>query len=672
MIKKTHCIFFYLVLTIGSACKEGTAPQELFTQQDNFVNLINIKNIPASENEKGLFVFSDLGAWFGFALPENESNNFAGSFIGPLKMNGKGWIAAGFAIPQMRIDSLDFDFARNIQTSEYLPGKLSQLFTNETIEFKSELCFSSKNTAVIRTTITNGGATPVKLSLLWKSQFFENQSNLNLTNNRCATLYDFTDDSYLTVSHLTCNPSFASPLTLEGNEMTAIEQQNLEIKSGEKYMSFIVASFNFQQPIMELTDSSTTELNSIFNDNQKRWNNYIASILKNNKNTQYLNDNAYRRVIVKSMMTLVGNWRSASGDMLHDGCYPSYNGFYGFWSWDSWKHASATVLFNPELAKNEVRSLFDYQAENGMIPDFIGRNKQRNNWRDTKPPLSAWAVLNIYNATKDKDFVAEMFDKIYNYHQWWYRERDHDGNGVCEYGSTDGTLIAAAWESGMDNGVRFDNTKMLKNNAPDAWSMDQESICLNSFLYAEKKYLSELATNLNKTELSKKLDTEAEILKHHIQTKMFDNETGFFYDTRLGSGEFIRVMGAEGWVPLWAGVATPEQAKRLLSVMLDSEKFNTTLPLGTLDVSNKKLRPVRGYWRGPVWIDQVYFGVTGLKKYGFEKEADMFIRKYIGNAQGLLTDGPIHENYNPLTGEALNSPNFGWSSALTIKMLLNN
>ena len=28
---------------------------------------------------------------------------------------------------------------------------------------------------------------------------------------------------------------------------------------------------------------------------------------------------------------------------------------------------------------------------------------------------------------------------------------------------TDGTLIAAAWESGMDNGVRFDDTRMLKN-----------------------------------------------------------------------------------------------------------------------------------------------------------------------------------------------------------------
>ena len=45
-----------------------------------------------------------------------------------------------------------------------------------------------------------------------------------------------------------------------------------------------------------------------------------------------------------------------------------------------------------------------------------------------------------------------MFDKRYKFHQWWYAERDHNHNGICEYGSTDGTLIAACWESGMDNG----------------------------------------------------------------------------------------------------------------------------------------------------------------------------------------------------------------------------
>ena len=57
----------------------------------------------------------------------------------------------------------------------------------------------------------------------------------------------------------------------------------------------------------------------------------------------------------------------------------------------------------PELAKDHVRALFDYQTEEGMIPDFVSRIKYINNLRDTKPPLASWAVEEIYDA--DGDFV---------------------------------------------------------------------------------------------------------------------------------------------------------------------------------------------------------------------------------------------------------------------------
>lgn len=318
-----------------------------------------------------------------------------------------------------------------------------------------------------------------------------------------------------------------------------------------------------------------------------------------------------------------------------------------------------------------MRTLFDYQAENGMVPDFIGYDRRYNNWRDTKPPLAAWGTMNIYRETGDKDFLREMFDKLCRFHNWWYEDRDHDHNGICEYGSTDGTLIAAAWESGMDNGVRFDNTVMLRNK-DGAWSMNQENICLNSFLYAEKLILAEMAGILGEHDMGVKLENEAKKVKEYVQTRMFDPETGFFYDTRLESGDFVKVMGAEGWLPLWAGIATEEQAKSVMDKMMDEHRFNSTLPLGTLDVSHPALRPVRGYWRGPVWVDQVYFGITGLRRYGFNEEADFLMEKFLDNAQGLAGNGAIHENYNPLTGEALNSPNFGWSSALIIKMLLED
>lgn len=663
-------IFFLSVFSLFLSCTQNGGQQaeteKLADSRNDYYNLINIKNAPKYERDRDCFVFSDLGSWIGYALPENEANENTGDFVGPYMMTGRGWIASTLAQPSMTVNGERFDFARNIQTAKYYPGKLVQEFRNEQVYFVTELCYESAQTAVIRTSVRNISDKELDISLSYEGGLLGKNASLKAMDK--GVLIDTgVENAQLAVRFLT-----ADQINVVGKDSLRVaEKVSLALASGAEYKGAYTETFAFDEASLqnELKAQSSMNVEQVFTKNEERWNGYLASIFKGE--SPYLKENKYRRVMVKAMITLVSNWRTPAGDILHDGCFPSYCGFFGVWSWDSWKHASATALFNPELAKNEIRCLFDYQAENGMIPDYVSRFKERINWRDTKPPLAAWAVMNVYENTGDKAFVEEMFDKLYKYHQWWYTDRDHDKNGVCEYGSTDGTLIAAAWESGMDNGVRFDEAEMLKNEPENAWSMNQENICLNSFLYAEKGYLAKMAQMLGKNELADKLTQEAKALKEHIQTKMFDPETGFFYDTRIGTGEFIKVMGAECWLPLWAGIATPEQARQVLDKMLDPTKFNSTVPLGTLEISHLRFRPTRGYWRGPVWIDQVYFGVMGLRKYGFDKEADMFVRKYIANAQGLLTDGPIHENYNPLTGETLNCPNFGWSSAVTLRMLLN-
>lgn len=663
-------IFSLSVFSLFLSCTQNGGQQaeteKLADSRNGYYNLINIKNAPKYERDRDCFVFSDLGSWIGYALPENEANENTGGFVGPYMMTGRGWIASTLAQPSMTVNGERFDFARNIQTAKYYPGKLVQEFRNEQVYFVTELCYESAQTAVIRTSVRNISDKELDISLSYEGGLLGKNASLKAMD-KGVLINTGVEDAQLAVRFLT-----ADQVNVVGKDSLRVaEKVSLALASGAEYQGAYTETFAFDEASLqnELKAQSSMNVEQVFTKNEERWNGYLASIFKGE--SPYLKENKYRRVMVKAMITLVSNWRTPAGDILHDGCYPSYCGFFGVWSWDSWKHASATALFNPELAKNEIRCLFDYQAENGMIPDYVSRFKERINWRDTKPPLAAWAVMNVYENTGDKAFVEEMFDKLYKYHRWWYTDRDHDKNGVCEYGSTDGTLIAAAWESGMDNGVRFDEAEMLKNEPENAWSMNQENICLNSFLYAEKGYLAKMAQMLGKNELADKLTQEAKALKEHIQTKMFDPETGFFYDTRIGTGEFIKVMGAECWLPLWAGIATPEQARQVLDKMLDPKKFNSTVPLGTLEISHLRFRPTRGYWRGPVWIDQVYFGVMGLRKYGFDKEADMFVRKYIANAQGLLTDGPIHENYNPLTGETLNCPNFGWSSAVTLRMLLN-
>lgn len=91
--------------------------------------------------------------------------------------------------------------------------------------------------------------------------------------------------------------------------------------------------------------------------------------------------------------------------------------------------------------------MFDYQQPDGMVIDCIYTDPSENNARDSKPPLVCWAVDEIFTHTGDTAFVAEMYPQLLSYYKWWYEKRDHNRNGMCEYGATDGTLEAAAWKA---------------------------------------------------------------------------------------------------------------------------------------------------------------------------------------------------------------------------------
>jgi putative isomerase len=106
--------------------------------------------------------------------------------------------------------------------------------------------------------------------------------------------------------------------------------------------------------------------------------------------------------------------------------------------------------------------------------------------------------------------------------------------------------------------------------------------------------------------------------------------------------------------------------------MMDKNKFNTRVPLPTFTADHPKFDPLNGYWRGPVWLDQFYFGITGLRNYGYSQLADEMVNKLFANAEGLVGSEPIHETYHPITGKGLNAINFSWSSAHILMLLANN
>ena len=300
-----------------------------------------------------------------------------------------------------------------------------------------------------------------------------------------------------------------------------------------------------------------------------------------------------------------------------------------------------------------------------------------------------------------------MYPKLVSYHNWWYTNRDTDQNGIAEYGAMvddahyqmddDGNFItdengnrilnpeavieAAAWESGMDNAPRFDqegsgegDIGVLVFENKDAsgqvvgYSINQESVDLNAYLYAEKGFLKSMAEELGKTEDVERYETEAAYVRDYINTKMYDEETGYYYDLQTnqdGSEKKLLVnrgKGPEGWIPLWAKAATQAQADRVVENMMDEGKFNTFVPLGTVSKDNPSFQPAK-YWRGPVWLDQAMYGVEAMQNYGYKEEAQAMAYKIFDNCEGLLEDGAIRENYNPETGEGLHTANFSWSAS---------
>ena len=104
--------------------------------------------------------------------------------------------------------------------------------------------------------------------------------------------------------------------------------------------------------------------------------------------------------------------------------------------------------------------------------------------------------------------------------------------------------------------------------------------------------------------------------------------------------------------------------------MIDPGKFRTHVPLPTVSRDNPEFSD--GYWRGLVWIDQVYFGIEGLRRYGFESEAMDLAGQVIANLEGATTPGePLRENYHPLTGEGRNAEHFSWTAAHLLMLVLD-
>ncbi len=626
---KVNCLFYFLLFqfslfSIFLCNAKNDIPHE-------YSNILNISYTPdlSSRHTPGCFV--DMGSWMGFSIPQKDK--WINGFCGPFSISEYHWLAKSAIKVAFNAERDAFFIPDSIN---YYPGRIYIAASSSYGTLEQTLIFTDSNTALLHV-YPNGVS-----DLFFTGDNWREGTDFTVSGRRVLV------SSGSKERYLICFPENTMIQSVKNNYEAVCKQVPCE--GIYITISQFCPDTEKDSDIFEKTDSLIVNPQYLMQQNSERWNTYIQSILRKDLKPEY------NRIAVKSIVTLLSNWRTAKGGLFHDGIVPSHAVpyFIGFWAWDSWKHAAALARFNPELAKNQIRSIFDYQMKDGMIIDCIYVDPDENNYRNSKPPLAAWAVNEVYEKTKDIDFLREMYPKLLKYHMWWFQKRDHDRNGICEFGSVDGTLEAAAWESGMDNAIRFDDTGILKNDS-NAWSMDQESVDLNCFLVLERNLLCKFADILDEPFV-------IGVKSKEIANYFFDEISGFFYDKKLFDHDFIKEQGCEAYSAFWTRTATPEQFQKALPILKDKNKFSTFIPFPTVASDNPKFDS-QGYWRGSIWLDQVYFAIKGIRNYGATELADEYTKQIFDRLYGLIHSDPIYENYDPYTGKGLQAPHFSWSAS---------
>lgn len=369
---------------------------------------------------------------------------------------------------------------------------------------------------------------------------------------------------------------------------------------------------------------------------------------------------------------------------------PSQDTYPYQWLWDSCFAAITMSHFDVVQAKNELRSLVSHQFKNGMIPHMIYWERVHNlpqldiKWGKrrtssiTQPPLLAEAVNRIYDADGDISFVKEMLPFIHHFHQFFFRHRDPRESGLIGIINPD--------ESGEDTSPRFDEALSL----PTMQTFDENygsrmellkdwrearfvvkkrmdlkhwvrDVPVNAILTRSLHVTARLAMLAGEGNIAQWSDQQATHTGNAMK-KLLRDESGNFVST-MDYGSQERRITIKTWAlftPLYAELASHEEAAALVALLSDPDSFGTPYGIPTVGINEPTFNLEATWpwpnWRGPVWFAPHWIIAQGLRRYGYHEQADRIKQQSID----LLEKSGFREFYNPLSGEGYGAKGFIW------------
>jgi putative isomerase len=309
-------------------------------------------------------------------------------------------------------------------------------------------------------------------------------------------------------------------------------------------------------------------------------------------------------------------------------------------------------------------------------PDAFRIVAQSATSRNQAKPVFGQLALLACDQREDAKWLEPHFDSILRFYDSW---TEHNSSPI-------GLLV---W--GDDVAIGDDNDPATFGRP----FFSSANLLLNCLFYQDLLASAELARRLGRSPDHDRLSNQAAQLAKRIHTLCWDPRDRYYYSVDVqcvdrrpellptvprGMGMSwaslpTRIQMFTGFLPLWCGIAPPQNARQLVSTnYLADERLRARW--GARSLSNLETMYSLEFssnpsnWLGPVWIIVNYFVWKALQRYGYKQEADALANKTIMLlSRDLERNGSLNEYYHPDTGAALSHKGFIDWNLLVLEMI---
>lgn len=340
--------------------------------------------------------------------------------------------------------------------------------------------------------------------------------------------------------------------------------------------------------------------------------------------------------------------------------------------WDT-SFASITLLKTgaPNLAKDNLLSLLEGQQSDGRIPQFRMGHRFSNR---SNPPIWFLAAEKIFEDTKDKNFLDEIYPKLLANYEWFCENRQNDDFSFS-WGSDNEEnrnllvmhgKVGAVYESGLDDSPIFDEMGFENSK------LDYACVDLTSLMVRSAMILLGFAKIQKDKETVKKLTRDL-VLYESVIHEFFDFENEVCNSFKKEGEEkiFASEITALSFYPLLTPFLKRKEVKLLEGLLKGPEFAGEVLSLSR---RSKHFNPDGDYWRGRIWPPMVWLAAEGFRAYNSKHYLKIKTWAEVILMTEWEFDAHIHENYSALShlGEpeegvyARSCPFYSWGGLLGI------